>query len=661
MLAGYARLLAQSQWKISPWMEPTFWKNMRSPHYSTIIAHELIRSLASELRRSESSSPLISSILISICHIHCIYNLPFEPASVQKEFDEACSAKSSEVMSVVAVLAGAEAGTLLDRVLQKQADFLSFVLPHFSFLALLKYVRVSDSNFLSFFQLAVTRLSHKLRDSEAQTLIFVLSQFTLFFPPLPAELVNDYRRAFIKFLARTEPTASLACDFALVLDQQLRFPGYAFWRSLIWAIQFNEISGGVCQVLFDIADTPFLPNFLYSTTLDQTSIKSSFLTYVDFFLHSYFETNKEFSLSELTKFATTFVIDEGYLRQFGLENGLQVRTPPLLTSSMTLPLFKLQPVKLPQLEQRMELRPGSRAAVPLFMSGRHIIIKKLIFDPIRTAVDSEGISSLLLEYRFVVIGSDLLLSNVFTSLYANATDDSVLLHSVLTIYYVPSGQSQIADFIASFDPIYARWVRGIYGLASKLAPTFDVENGAIQIPALETPATQEWEANLWFSDRSPSHLLQLSIQTFLYGARSFVEICVWQCVLKLAEGKVVAVPFLISVRIPIEVKKTLDVEMIDAGRASGKKSFDKGALAFWNTNGDLRVKPTDGWFLLESEKDAVMLFAVKVSDSKGGQFAVTIDGRAYGNVEGMSIMLLPDETQNGEQWRLRLATFVPFK
>jgi hypothetical protein len=248
---------------------------------------------------------------------------------------------------------------------------------------------------------------------------------------------------------------------------------------------------------------------------------------------------------------------------------------------------------------------------------------------------------------------------MFTSMLANAVDDPVLRQALLTMYFVPTGPSQIGDFVAGFDPVYARWVHRVYDVASRLAPTLDNENGAIIVPAIETPQTDEWDASLWFSDRSPSHVLQLALQTYLYFGRSFVEMNVWQCVLRLAEGKMATVPFIISVRIAIEVKRALEVDLIDAGRVNGKKTYNKEAVMFWNANAELKVRPNDGSFLLQSDKDAIMLIAAKIADSKGGQFTVEIDGQPYTGVEGASITFLPNELENGEQWKLRVATFVP--
>jgi hypothetical protein len=145
------------------------------------------------------------------------------------------------------------------------------------------------------------------------------------------------------------------------------------------------VTSGICHVFFDISQTPFVPNLLYSTATDHPTLKTAYLQYIDFFMHSYFDLDAPLSPADLSQLASTFLIDDDYLRRLAADRNLSPRDPPLLTSPMTLPLFRLQGVKLPQLEERMEVRPPPRGGLAMFLSGRHIIVKRMIFDPLRAA------------------------------------------------------------------------------------------------------------------------------------------------------------------------------------------------------------------------------------------------------------------------------------
>jgi hypothetical protein len=481
---------------------------------------------------------------------------------------------------------------------------------------------------------------------------------------ISSDVVPLFREKLLQFLATPEPTGSLCCNVIISLERQSKIPGYCLFHSLQWALAFNEATGGHAPLIFDVTLTPYVGNFMYSTTADDTGANAALLSFMGFFLRSYFVTDRRFTPDELCRVLEVFSMDEAELAKFGADNEMPVnpdRDERRRTSPPLLPVIGLQPLKLGAIDLHMDTLTPFGAKAFLFLSARQIVIKKLIFESIREAIVSNRNTGILLEFRFLVVGGDNLLSNVITSFLVNVVNDPICSQVVFYVYFVPIGDSAIGDFIAGFDPVYDRWVRMLYPIVTRIVP-IGGENvdSAVLIPSLED-AGGDYEPNIWFADRSPSHILQFGVQHYLYFAREFVEINIWQCLLHLADGPSVVVPFIVGIALPNELKHGYEVEAIDVRRSPVRRVTEKGAaLQVWAARREFRVRPSDQWVFMESERDVVMLLAAKVWHAKAQPFSVTIDGQSYGPVADIAISYMPDEQDGGEQRKVRVATFLPF-
>jgi hypothetical protein len=665
VIAPYVRIMSAAGWTIPVWMGPTFWANVRNPTFRKLLSAEIGYSLSNSIRAMKPLDPTpaaVTSFMLSLVHLHVCYAVSFDPASLDTECEGMASGTVADLIAVIRLLRPADMATLLDHmIVTQQVELLVRSLPVFSLFAILGRIRTEFADFLS---ACAERLSQPISDAQLQVMVHVMGFCLNFDAPITNAIVAHFRKGLLLFLARPEPTGSLCCNLVISLERQLQFPGYCLFNSLQWALEFNEPTGGHTPLVFDATLTPYLGNFMYSTTVDDTSVSGAMLSFLEFFLSRYFVTDRRFTPDELCLVLEVFSMDEGELAKFGADNEMPVNPDPDHRPSPPpplLPIIPVQPLKLGALDLRMDTLTPFGADAFLFLSARQLVFKKMVFESLRKGIVAKHNTGILLEFRFLVFGDDHLLSDVMTSMLANIVSDPIFSQVIFCVYFVPIGDSEIGDFIAGFDPIYDRWVRTLYSIVTRIVP-IGGENvdTAVIIPSLED-AGADYEPNIWFADRTPNHMLQFGVQHYLYFAREFVELNIWQCLLRLTDGHSVVVPFIVGVGLPNELRHGYEVDGVDVGRSTLHKITEKGAaLQLWAAKKESRVRPSDQWILMESERDVVMLLAARICHARGQPFSVTVDGQSYGPVVSIAVSYLKDEHDGGEQRKFRVATFLPF-
>jgi hypothetical protein len=483
-----------------------------------------------------------------------------------------------------------------------------------------------------------------------------------FVPLIGPEVGDSFEKILVASITRPEPIASIAAEFGIRLSNEIVHPGSVFYDCLIHALQFNQAFENGCPVIYEAAACPYLPNLLYATVPGEESLKACLGRFIAWFLQNYFKLDAPLAPEQLSAVSGLFSLEQGDLDAIGRQMGWEVSEDGFRSSGPQFSLPTIRPilVKLAAVEFHRDSvvpMPASRAS--LFLSSRNIVLKRLIFDPVGAFLRAGTSITPVTEIGLIVLGQDTFFGTLFSSILATSRETPALSQAFLKFFFIPTGPSAIADFIAGFDPVYRIMVSQLYTTATTIGPVMDEAASDVMIPSVEPPGDNA-ELNVWFGDRSPSALVQLGIQHYLYFAREFVDLHVWQCALRFSEERLVVVPFFVSVKLSLELKRVFEVEAVDAARCKVRRSFEKiPSIAIWNARRDLNVFPNDGWLLVETERESLMILAAKIA-TKGQAFMVTVDEREYGPVESIALSYLPDDREAEEPLKVRLATFVPF-
>ena len=475
--------------------------------------------------------------------------------------------------------------------------------------------------------------------------------------------MDDLFEALKSLFSKASPVSDMASHMRMMLKKSIKYPGYIYFSILSEFAEANPAFDGKCHLIFNSTDK-YLMNYLYSANPDNTSYGLSIMNFVKFFIAFYFKANPPESSTDLISIIQNLQMNEKCLgklaKQFKLDESPNHETKhPWLS----LPSYRLLPIRLSlNCELSTKLTTSFNQKQDLFCTPSGLIFSNQLFKPLVKYLESHP-DEIYYENKILIVGDDFVLSHFLISLVSAIQENLSLSNVSFTIYFVPSGNSRVADFISLNDPAYRKFIYPLYNIVNNILPKFD-ENSNVSFSFCNHLDHLQYDNdNVWFKDPSPSHLFQFGIQYYLHFAKNVCNINIWKCSLHF-ETKHLVVPLFTNINV-ISIKKAYQVYYTDVGNSYCNFTIEKQqGLSIWCSNKEYNVSPTDKWLVAtiptkskSKEIKYSMITSLKFLDQNKTKepFDVIIDGIKYGPINGFAIDSLIDIPEFPQ--KMRIATF----
>ena len=597
--------------------------------------------------------------------------------------------------------------------------------PIFNLIGLIRQVRSNPEIIALVFQAFKTRLESLNVISEASALLNIMRIFVMVFPGIKKEILESILEPLNASLIYPIPVSSLGADLGILIKRELEYPGAAFFDLLRSVGESNLATNGSVPLLFDqkVKYLPNLLHFRQMTELNLETMLFNFGNfYLIEKFHDRMRSPKHvFKLIEMLDFtekatdkiAKKFKIAVEKKDKEANKEGDEEPKPEeeskkpdeeekpeedkkkvdhYDTKNLSPPLVKLQPIKL---SVNFDLNPALVNdfvdGTKFFMSTTSTIFNTNVMQPILKFANEQAEKEMFI-HKLAVCGGDFFLNNVVLSLVSSlSTKEKELSQLTHILYLIPldnSSPSELSRYISAHDDIYSRFVNNVYYTASTMAPVLN-ESSTASFPSIIT--NQPSETNVWYANPSPSVVLQFAIQHYLLFANYTCSCYVWSAVLEYNDN-LITVPFITSLHVGTQFSSGNFVDQdekkikpkkfsIETDISKTPRVVDVTSIVLWNVNVEERIKPNDRMLLLETVNDPtkpdvkiykdqlgekatrvpVMSATIKSAEKTPLPFKVFIDQRVFGPVKSVRIQPMRPLVGYEKQFRIKIATFVPFE
>lgn len=650
VIMQHVAAIGAMKWKIPPWLEPTFWCNMRSSLFAQVFASSLLQLLRTADKETQEKAKL------TLCFLQTNYSGCFDVYQLQGT-----------------AIPGEEVAQLISDLLQMKMttdSLLKSVVHHyrvpslsrcgmFSFTSLLRHLRRSPDGFHEFIIASSEAFKYaESRDHEIR-LLHVLRVIMTLFHGLDDSLWRNLRPRVQQLLGKGDPVSTMAYQFGVDVEREVQLPGAMYYELLEETTNFNAPLHGSCPCIFD-ENASLVPSLLYSCTNDQFPLTILYCNFARYCLVN-FGRNSGDRLEDLSRFCQMFSLNPDDIRKVKQYFGLSAQ--PRRQSQQPRPDIPVIPVVTRQFLTSFDIAQAQlqpyMGQTYIFQTSLDIILRQSIFAPASEYMAANGPDNCGLKLLF--IGGDWLLGNFLLSYISNIWTQRVYAGFSPTIYLIPNGRCLIGDFLMANDPIYRHFVGSLGYITQNVMPTLDEVEYAHLMPSVVEKDDTDIDSHLWYSYPSPSHVFQIGIQHFLHFAKETVPVLVWKCRIKMLNDTQMVIPFITSVRIETDAKKGVRCACVGPDRKSEIVTLAKvKKVQFWNANTEHKMAPTDPFLLMESEERMGLVMHTAVIAER--PLAVAVDERSYGNAKEIVIERFDDFASKDEmkqQLKIMLATFVP--
>lgn len=700
-------VLRESQMTIPPWTEPSFWDNVRSEKFAFLLFEEIFNYLKNEMKPVEQKGkqktpveqPKVNVNPFMITFLHLIVSYRYEiPETVWKGAFDQLIALANPVIShtmlyLNKMLTSPEINfkTYLDSITNKYDNqLLSDTVPLFNFLSLLRFLHSAPKAFATLFIAFRSKFEGSSQQLESYCILHIFKVLITVFPGLNPHLFEPLKTSLFSFLIHPSPVSDFAADIGNILERESIFSGSAFFEMLKTISSTSMSTNGNVPFVFD-QKAAILPTLLHSRQLSDMSPELAFFNFGSYYIKSKFRSSKDKRAKSILKLISHIEFTEESHTYLSQKLKLTPDIPPnepVDSSALLPPTIPITPLKL-----SVAFNISPQVTSPfidntfLFISPTSTIMEKSLIDPIIDPKNLTEDDGLMIKQRIILSGGDFFLGNILLSLlnsYHNKAN--ALSRFILTYYLIPlddTDSNQIADFIAKHDPVYSRMVRRVYSIATEMCPQFnDMSN--VSFPAI-VDDTKYSDNHLWFTNPSPSVIMQFAVQHYLYFAQNYCDVFVWQAQLEY-ENQTIVVPWISSVHIGTQFCKEFAKDqnkqkpgtLVLDNSPEIKSKFT--SIAIWNANPFINTRPDQNLLFIEVINEPTIVTAntqreelgekisrtpiknayIQIKEKAVIPFSVMIDDRVYGPIQGLRIAPMKDLTGRSEQMTIRFATFVPF-
>ena len=648
LLDPHVTLVTSQNCKIPPWLEPTFWCNMRSGVFAELFATKLLEKLKTE------DKEMWYRVELTLCFLQTNFNGCFDVYQLRNT--RMSTEEFAQLISDLLPIKASCAALLNSAIHQYRLPVPQMALPLFSFVAILRCLRESPRNMDEFLSAVVEVLKHGGSKDELVKLCHVVRVVLTLFNEVHEERLQEISKILQGYLGRSEPLSSLVYQVIKDIGRELELPGSLYYEVLDATTDFNTGLRGSCPCIFG-DEAPLVPSFLYSCTVDVTPLPVLYCGFARFFLMNYGRPSGGV-LEEQKQFIQMFSLDPDDVERVKQQFHLMGR--PCRQSREPKPEIPIIPIATRKFMMDFDIKQCKpipfAGNLYIYESGLDVILKQSVLTPLGDlTMDSQKAN-----LKIMLVGGDWLLGNFLCTYLSNIVKNRMYAALSLTLYLVPQGACGIGGFLASRDPIYRDFVSNLTRITTDTLPICGESDYAVLMPSVVETDSSECDNHLWYSSPSPSHVFQIGVQHFLHFAKETVAVGVWQCRVTLPNNMEVAVPFLTSVKVEADGKRSVACEYMGVNKKSETLELQKlEKLSFWNANDDNKASPLDPFLLMETTGNSALIITAKVTAVKPGDLKVLIDSRTYGPVKSFSISAFPDLVVKGEQWKILLGTFVP--
>lgn len=710
--AGSFTPLRENRFTIAPWIEPNFWNNIRNKQFAEVFLLELMGlidrevhpprrpSNASKLNVAKKLSKQSKSALRTLLHISISYHRSYLPKmwkQIADNLTEAGYPLIDEVFLELTPRLEKSSDDIEDivRPMIKQYPhlFLTESIPLYCFLNIIRFIRNNRDALDQCFD----KIARILKDSLSHQQVIVLLHLILFilgtFPGVKPDSLASIQDVLISKLAVGNPISDIACEIGQSIEKEMKYPGYTYFLNLRYVVEMSPLNNGIIPLLFDQTQG-HLPSLMLNRFPAINSLHKALKEFIEFYVHAKYHCNDEIPSQDLIEICQALEFNRKCTNKLLEKYKFKENCPPITYHDHPIlpPLIPISIIRVPiHFSYIAKMTTEYERGYYIFNNPSNRTFIANVIQPILDYL-SKNPECDFIEQKVILCGNDNFISSLILSVFHAYLQNPQISHvASLTYYLLPISKTQeegsIASFLAANDPIYERYVYHLYKTASELLPKLADQSDA-SFPTIEEPLTNEFHEDVYFSDPSPSKMMQFGLNHFLLYARSYVDVYVWKCVIEMEnETIMIIVPFISSLHFgnhftnkqtgpfPEDTPKiyTVNMKTIDVDNNEEVSSKKISSLAIWNANAELHVRPNDGWLFLETISKPTMTVrkATRLSQSmirgfefslvKNESFKIMIDQRVYEPIKKLTISKMENKDNHAEQMSLRFATFTPIQ
>lgn len=688
---------------IPPWLEPNFWDNCRHQDFARLIIVELFDYIISTVKRSNATKtnetpPEIESALLGISHIMLTFRVTFEKQSWTNYYNKIVMLPYPIVQYILVSLnkytqsSEFNMKAVLNMITNKYDNlFTKQSMPLFNLILLLRTLHSDPSTARAFFVALKSRLESINTTSETIVLLHVIEIIVTIFPDLQKDFLLDLADQLKSVYILPLPASSKGFEIQKNVRKSIEYPGFLYYKLLRTIGSTNEATDAVIPFLFD-ANYQLLPTFLHSRQNPYFSIQKAFINYGNYYLvRKYNEKSRP--AKEIIQILQNLDFDEKSEEKVIQEFNITKNPAPVEefdVSTLAPPLIQLSQKKFSMTLFNILQTDTFVDGTECFMSPIPMRFISEIITPIARWAKTRPQNNIW-DYKILVSSSASFMSHVLLGIiqgiFKFKEDISKMVLFIYLIQIDQTDYSPLSEYIGANDEIYSRFIHNVFSICSKIAPTL---NSVSQTNFPLIVFEKQCSPNIWFSNPSPSAMIQNAIQDYLMFAQNMVSCYVWKAVLQF-DQKSITVPFITSLHIGVQFSRGRFVDAEYSKKIKTKKvliSYDSvevapyeiTSVALWNVDARLKIRPSDPTLIMEYINDTTNLdidnfreqlksqikripvkqFYIAGNEKNPVYFNVFIDGITYEKIRTVTVFAM-EFTEKKTHMTLNIPTFLPIE
>ncbi|OHS92822.1 hypothetical protein TRFO_40865 [Tritrichomonas foetus] len=694
--------LREFKFMIPPWTEESFWDNIKNLDYAKSYVEECFDYIIGNIPpKGTEISPTITSILLSVLHIAITYYRKLPEGTWKDKSAQLLNCQNPQITKIIEFII-----PFFEQPTENIQDFFHHILKascsellpacFFHYISLIHRLKTSETMQWMFYP----NLSAYLLNSHGPRVITVL--FHIFYvaitalPGMATSKISVMLDPIKEKIGNSEPISSMSYELYNLAKKEMEYPGYSYYTMLKWISNISPSNGNTVTIFYD-QNFRYFPNMMYNREPTKLSIAKSFIDFVSFYLatklHVSFDKLSIHELLEIFKMIKfTEESDQKIMKKFkltkvdnnnDLEEGQHQIFKPLP------PEIPLSIVKIPlTFELTPELLTPYDDSFFLYSCVMQRVFNNSVVQPIEKYMESNP-ERLFFEQQIFIAGNDFFQNTILLMHFLSLTNSTAFKKACITYYLYPLSSegpsTMMSNFLGVIDPIYSRYAKDVYHLITNISPTYDENSPVGFATVLEKDPI--FLSHTWFTNPSPSAMLQFSIQHFLLYARKRINVYVWKCIISQKEKEII-IPFISSLQIgtnntsngkngqsknPDANLQAFDIEStLINGEIITEEKVKTSTISLWNVNTDLNVDPRDDTLLREyfyggspsknkaespKQYDREIITRITILSNKDSPFSITIDGREYGPTKKLEVSRMEDPNDKTQHMTLRIACF----